>query len=104
MTYAEISIELQKGKRVNRSSWGDSSIFLFQQTSNIIPSGEIQNIPTLPQRVKDEFERRLNDPDRVTDSIFYLNEIFRVNCSNMITHYTLTLSDRLANDWVVLDY
>jgi len=58
---------------------------------------------SLPQSVKDEFQRRFDDPNQQIDAIYYNNQLALVSLSNVITGWSPSTSDALAEDWMILD-
>ena len=73
------------------------------QVPSTIKREIVPKMQSLPQSVKDEFERRFNDPNEQIDAIYYDNQLALVNPSNLITGWAPSVSDSLAIDWVVLD-
>ncbi len=94
---------LKKGKKVSREGWNEKGLFVFMQVPSIINQVIVPKMQSLPQSVKDEFERRFNDPNEQIDSIYYDNQLALVNLSNLITGWSPSTSDALAEDWIVLD-
>lgn len=94
---------LNQGKRVTRQGWNGKNLFVFKQVPSIIHRAIVPNMQSLPQSVKDEFERRFNDPNQQVDAIYYNNQLALVHPSNLITGWAPSVSDVLAEDWVVLD-
>ena len=103
MEFGEVIEALKQGKRVQRTSWNDEGLFVFMQVPSVINREIVPKMQSLPQSVKDEFERRFNDPNEQIDAIYYDNQLALVNPSNLITGWSPSVSDSLAIDWVVLD-
>lgn len=94
---------LTQGKRVTREVWDASGLFVFMQVPSIIGRDIVPKMQSLPQSVKDEFERRFNSTWRPIDAIYYNNQLAVVNTSNQINGWSPSVADALADDWVVLD-
>lgn len=94
---------LKEGKRVAREGWNGKGMFAFMQVPSIIHKEIVPKMQSLPQPVKDEFERRFSDPAAQIDAIYYQNSFCLVTVSNVITGWAPSVSDTLAEDWVVLD-
>jgi hypothetical protein len=103
MNFGQAIEALKEGKKVQRTGWNGKGLFVFMQVPSIINREIVPKMQSLPQSVKDEFERRFNDPNEQIDAIYYDNQLALVNPSNLITGWAASVSDSLANDWVVLD-
>lgn len=100
MKLTEALEALKTGKRVARAGW-DS--FIFMQIPSEINREIVPGMTSLPQSVKDEFERRFNDPERQINSIYYRDQFAIVHPCNVIVGWSPSNSDVLAEDWIILD-
>ena len=103
MNFGQAIEALKEGKKVQRTGWNGKGLFVFMQVPSSINREIVPKMQSLPQSVKDEFERRFNDPNEQIDAIYYDNQLALVNPSNLITGWSPSVSDSLANDWIVLD-
>lgn len=103
MVFGEAIKALRDGKRAQRASWNDKDMFVFMQVPSVISKDIVPKMQSLPQSVKDEFQRRFNDPDKQIDTISYRNQLALVEDSNLITGWTPSPSDVLDVDWIILD-
>jgi len=103
MNFGEAIEALKQGKRVQRSGWNGKGLFVFMQVTSEINREIVPKMQSLPQLVKDEFERRFNDPNEQISAIYYDNQLAIVNSSNLINGWAPSVSDSLASDWVILD-
>ena len=103
MNFGEAIVALKEGKKVQRTGWNGKGLFVFRQVPATISKDIVPKMQSLPQSVKDEFEKRFNDPDREIDAIYYDNQLALVNQSNLITGWAPSVSDSLAEDWIILD-
>jgi hypothetical protein len=103
MNFGQAIEALKEGKKVQRTGWNGKGLFVFMQVPSTINREIVPKMQSLPQSVKDEFERRFNDPNEQIDAIYYDNQLALVNPSNLITGWAASVSDSLANDWVILD-
>lgn len=87
---------LKEGKRVAREGWNLKGMFIFQQVPSDINEEIIPKMQSLPQSVKDEFERR-------GGGIRYRNQLAIVYLDNTIYGWVASPSDVLENDWCILD-
>lgn len=94
---------LKQGRMVQRSGWNGKGLFVFMQVPSTVNKDIVPKTQSLPQSVKDAFERRFNDPDQQIDAIYYSDQLALVNPSNVITGWSPSVADSLANDWVILD-
>lgn len=102
MNFGQAIEALKEGKRVSRTLWFETA-FVFRQVPSEIKRDIVPKMQSLPQSVKDEFERRFNDPKEQIDAIYYDNQLALVNQSNLITSWSPSVSDSFATDWIVLD-
>ena len=103
MDFGQAIEALKEGKKVQRTGWNGVGLFVFMQVPSTIKRDIVPKMQSLPQSVKDEFERRFNNPNEQIDAIYYDNQLALVNPSNLITGWSPSVSDSLAIDWVVLD-
>jgi hypothetical protein len=103
MNFGQAIQALLEGQRVQRTTWNDEHMFVFRQVPSQIHREIVPKMTSLPQAVKDEFERRFNDPSMQIDAIYYDDQLALVNSSNLITGYAPSVPDCMANDWVVMD-
>lgn len=101
MNFGEAIQSMKDGKMVQRTSWSDSKQFVFMQVPSEISRIIVPKMQSLPQSVKDEFEKRFNDPNEQIDAIYYNDQLALVGLSNLITSYSPSVSDCFANDWVI---
>ena len=94
---------LKNGKRVQREGWNGKGLFVFMQVPSQIGKDIVPKMQSLPQSVKDEFQRRFENTSEQIDAIYYDNQLALVNPSNLITGWSPSASDALAVDWVILD-
>lgn len=92
---------LNQGKRVARKGWNGKGLFIFKQVPSVIEKDIVPKMHSLPQSVKDEFAKRFES--RNLDSIKYDNQLAIVNPDNMINGWAPSVSDALAEDWIILD-
>ncbi len=94
---------LKQGKRVTRQGWNGKGLFVFMQVPSEIKKEIVPKMQSLPQAVKDEFVRRFEDENEQIDAIYYNDQLALVNPSNLITGWSPSTADALADDWEVLD-
>jgi len=103
VSFGKATEALKEGKRVERLGWNGKGLFVFMQVPATINRVIVPKMQSLPQTVKDEFEKRFDDKKRQIDSIYCENQLALVDSSNLITGWSPSTSDALAEDWVVLD-
>lgn len=94
---------LKQGKLVARQGWNGKGLFVFMQVPAQISKDIVPKMQSLPQAVKDEFQRRFESPSEQIDAIYYDNQLALVNTSNLITGWSPSVSDALAEDWIILE-
>jgi len=106
MTYAnnfgQALEALNAGEMVKRQSFGEN-VFIFKQVPSTIDKLLVPRMTSLPQSVKDEFERRRNDKQsQLNGDIYYTDQFAIVDNSNVIRGYSPSVEDAFATDWVIL--
>jgi len=94
---------LKQGKRATRQNWNDKGMFVFMQVPAEIPKDVVPKMQSLPQSVKDEFQRRFDSPSEQISAIYYNNQLALVSPSNLISGWSPSTADALAIDWMILD-
>jgi hypothetical protein len=94
---------LKQGKRVQRAGWNGKGLFIFMQVPSSVSRDIVPRMTSLPQSVKDEFERRFNGPSMTDGTIKYQNQIAMVYPDNNIYGWVASPSDVLEEDWIILD-
>lgn len=103
MNFGKALEALNQGKMVTRSGWNGKGLFVFKQVPATINKEIVPKMQSLPQAVKDEFEKRFNDSNQQIDAIYYDNQLALVNPSNLITGWAPSVSDALAEDWQLFE-
>lgn len=101
---------LKEGKRVARDGWNGKGMFVFMQVPSEIPMEIVPNMTSLPNTVKNEFQRRYQSKEYsdgvdpiLYNTIRYKNQLAMVHPDNTITGWLASPSDVLEDDWVILD-
>lgn len=95
VTFGEAIEALKEGKMCAREGWNGNGLFVFMQVPAEINSEIIPKMQSLPQSVKDEFEKR-------GGGIRYKNQYAIVYPDNTIFGWSPSGSDTLADDWYIL--
>ena len=98
-------IYLKDGLRVARTCW-DRGTFIFRQVPNLVPAEVIPNMKSLPQSVKDEFQRRIETGWGGLENeggLAYDNQVALVTGSTDISGWSFNVYDIFAEDWILLD-
>lgn len=103
ITFAEALEALNNGQMVSRELWRPNGEFVFMQVPATINKEIVPKMQSLPESVKAEFERRFNNPDLQIDAIYYHNQLAIVGASNVISGYSPSVSDVMAEDWFVIE-
>jgi len=94
---------LKQGKMIMRTGWNGKHMFVFMQVPAEIKMDIVPNMQSLPESVKQEFGNRFSDPEDQIDAIYYNNQLALVQESNVISGWSPSGADVLAEDWVILD-
>lgn len=103
MKFGEAIEALKDGKRVTRTGWNGKGLFVFMQVPAIINKETVPKMQSLPQSVKDHFQKIFDTASEQITTITYSNQMALVAPSNLITGWAPSSSDTLAEDWVILD-
>jgi hypothetical protein len=101
--FAEAIEALKNGLIVKRAGWNGNDGFVFMQVPSVIGKDIVPKMQSLPDSVKAEFERRFNDASFQIDAIYYNDQLAIVNSSNLISSYSPSVSDALAEDWIIIE-
>lgn len=109
MNFGEAIELVKEGRMIQRTGWNGKGLFVFMQIpANIDVKTIVPTMQSLPQSVKDEFKRRLELDNESTEgkavlyySITYINQLALVDSLNLITGWSPSVSDALAEDWVL---
>ena len=102
-TFGEAIAEVKKGKMIARDGWNGKGLFVFMQVPSEIGKEIVPKMQSLPQAVKDEFVRRFEDENEQISSIFYNDQLALVNTSNLISGWSPSTNDAMAEDWIVYE-
>lgn len=104
VNFGEAIKALKEGKRVQRKGWNGKGLFVFEQVPANIGREWIPKMQSLPQSVKDEFDRRFDNTTIDGDlDIKYTNQLSVVKPNNEINGWSPSTEDSLSNDWIILD-
>lgn len=92
---------LNDGKRVRRSNWHGNKKFIFRQVPSEVPANIVPKMSSLPQSVKDYFVMTFQEEQ--IDAIYYSDQIAVVGHGNLITSWSPSTSDAMAEDWIIMD-
>jgi len=102
LSFGQAVDAVKAGNKIARDGWNGKGLFVFMQVPSEINKEIVPKMQSLPQSVKDEFERRFTDTESQVSAIYYDNQLAIVNSSNLINGWAPSVSDALANDWFVL--
>ncbi len=104
VSFGEAIKALKEGKRVQREGWNGKGLFIFEQVPSKVGWDIIPRMTSLPQSVKEEFDRRFDETEIDGDLyIKYSNQLALVKPNNEINGWSPSTADSLANDWLILD-
>ena len=96
LTYGEAIEALKQGQRCTRQGWNGKGMFVFMQVPAMVDEKYIPNMTSLPESVKTEFIKR-------GGNIHYTNQFAIVSPNNVINGWVASVSDTLANDWIIME-
>src|SRR5690606_12389466 len=103
VSFGEATEALKQGKRVQRSGRNGKGLFIFMQVPADISRDIVPNMQSLPQSVKDEFEKRFSGPAMTDGLIKYRNHLAMVYPDNTIYGWSPSSNDVLEEDWIILN-
>ncbi|MDD2799391.1 MAG: hypothetical protein PHV20_12435 [Bacteroidales bacterium] len=100
MNWQEAKQLLAEGRMVTmeKDPW-NGEYFVFKQVPSIIGKEIVPRMQSLPQSVKDEFQRRFDDPSAQISEIYYCDQYALVGVSNRIDGWLPSQDDLEAEDW-----
>ncbi len=99
MKFGDAIKALQQGKMIQRTGWNGKGMFVFMQVPAKVPAEVIPNMTSLPMEVKEEFEKRCADPNNSIRGIYYTDQLAIVTSNNIVTGWSPSIVDCMANDW-----
>lgn len=96
VSFGDAVIAAKQGKRISRTGWNSSGLFVFVQVPSTIPPEVVSRMSSLPESVKAEFAKR-------GGHISYSNQWALVKPDNTVNGWAPSAADALAEDWVILD-
>lgn len=102
-TFGQAVSALNEGKMVAREGWNGKGLKVFRQVPATIDGEIIPKMQSLPDSVKEELVKRTNE-DGSIKPINYSNQLALLNPDNSVNGWAPSVSDTLANDWVIFDY
>lgn len=105
MNFGKAIEALKEGKMVSRSGWNGKGLFVFMQVPATIGKEIVPKMQSLPDLVKAEFKNRFENwpQSEGSDAIHYNNQLALVDMNNLITGWSPSTSDALAEDWIILE-
>lgn len=103
LTFGHAIVALKQGKRVQRAGWNGKGLFIFMQVPSQVDKEIVPKMTSLPQSVKNEFQKRFDGPAMTDGKIKYQNQIAMVYPDNNIYGWVASPSDILEEDWIILD-
>ena len=111
LTFGTALNALKDGKMVSREGWNGKGLFVFMQIPAKIDMAIVPKMQSLPQSVKNEFDKRFNatatqanDIDPIYfNSITYNNQLALVSPFNEISGWSPSTTDALSEDWTILN-
>jgi len=100
MNWKEAEVLLSEGKMITRPflSWSEKH-FIFKQVPSTIGKDIVPKMQSLPQSVKDEFQRRFDSPSEQLTEIYYDDQYALVGPSNQISGWLPKEEDILSPEW-----
>lgn len=93
-SFGQVIEALKRGYVASRTAWFHKNTFIFRQVPSEVPVQVIQKMTSLPETVK-QILADTNEPLR------YDNQLAIVYPSNHVHGWTPSVSDTLADDWMI---
>ncbi len=108
LDFGEAIKALKQGKRITRQGWKEDghNLFVFMQVPSSVPAHIVPNMSSLPQSVKNEYQRRFDampQEQRKDADIRYRNQLCVVMGDMTTYSWTPSVHDVLEEDWIILD-
>lgn len=101
--FGEAIAAAKDGYMIARRGWNGKGLFVFAQVPAVIGMDIVPKMQSLPQSVKNEFEKRHNDNPLEYPAIQYNNQLALVDTDNNITGWSPSTSDAMAEDWIIYE-
>lgn len=88
---------VKEGKLIAREGWNGKDMFVFQRPADTLDATFIQNVKSLPQKVKDYFSL---GQVRVKFTAYLCMKNAQ---GEIMNGWAATQTDMLAEDWTILD-
>lgn len=96
---------MQEGIPVSRGSWPENT-FVFKQMCTNVHADIVENMTSLPEKVKTVFINRRNVKDDFgfNQSLKYRKQFCKVDKDNFIEGYLPNGDDLFAEDWFIYEH
>lgn len=101
MNFGEAIEALKDGKVVQRTSFPTKDTFVFMQVKSQIPKEVVPKMQSLPQSVKDFFQKKFDNEGY--SAISYRDQLAIVGSHLSIKGWSPSVEDTLAEDWRIVE-
>lgn len=93
---------MREGIPMSRGSWPENTFVFAQHWSNV-PANIVENMTSLPEKVKTVFmnRRQIQDALGFNQELKYRKQLCKVNADNFLEGYLPNGDDLFAEDWFI---
>jgi hypothetical protein len=99
---------LKAGKLVSRTGWNGKKMFLFIRPADVLETGFIPKVKSLPESVKNWIDKHLDDKvnqgeQGITPVKFGAYICMKAADNSIVNGWLASQTDMLVDDWYILD-
>ena len=108
LTFGQAIEAVKEGKLIARAGWNGKGMFVFQRPEDILETGFIPKVKSLPQPVKDWIDKNIND--NINYGEYGLQKVkftaylcMKAADNTIVNGWLASQTDILAEDWMIVD-
>lgn len=100
-------LALKSGKRVARAGWNGKKMFVFMRPGDVLKTGFIPKVKSLPDTVKQWIDENIDDKANqgetgLQDVVFTPYLCLKAADNSIVNGWLASQTDMLAEDWVIV--
>lgn len=108
MNFGQAIDAAKQGNLIQREGWNGKGMFVFLRPGDSITTGQIPNIKSLPQSVKDWIDKNVDDKQNpgesgLTPVLFTPYLCMKAADNSIVNGWLASQTDMLAEDWGVIE-
>lgn len=108
LSFGQALEAVKEGKLIAREGFNGKNMFVFQRPEDVLETGFIPKVKSLPQSVKDWIDKNIDDKVNKGESGLQKVKFTAYLCmkaadNTIVNGWLASQTDMLAHDWCVLD-